>query len=75
MAKLKTYRVTGYVTISVELDVQALHNLDAIDKAREELEMSYNLDQSDLFHDLNNGLEWDLETLVYEEEDETGEDD
>ena len=68
MAKLKTYRVTGYVTITVELDVDAKNNLDAIDKAREELVESYNLDQSDLFHDLNNGLEFDLDTLEYEDE-------
>jgi len=75
MAKLKTYRVTGYVTITVELDVDARSVDEAIENAKEELQESYGLDQSDLFHDINNGLEFDLDTLEYEDEESSEFDD
>ncbi len=67
--KTKTYRVTGQVTITVELDVDA-HNIDeAIENAKEELIEAYSLDQSDAYHDVNNDLEFELDTYEFEDED------
>lgn len=67
----KPYTVTGRIYIDVEIEVDAADIDEAIEVAKEELIETYGLDISGQFHDVKNGVEFDLETY----EDDTDEDD
>lgn len=66
---IKAYRVTGTITMQVEIEVDATSAAEAIETATEELQDSYNLTDSSLFHNINNDVDINLESYEYEDED------
>jgi hypothetical protein len=72
MSRNKPFTVTGRIYIDVEIEIDAATADEAIDIARDELIDCYGLDVSGQYHNVKNGIEFDLETYDSgEDEDDT----